>query len=58
MMDKQWKFDRYINGILPVYLENKIMKFAGKWMEDKIILIEATQTKKDNHFMLSLACNY
>ena len=36
--------------------QNSIIKFSGKWkeLEKKIILIKATQTKKDKHNMYLL----
>ena len=38
---------------------NDILKFAGKWMELKnIILSEVTQTQKDNYYMYSLISGF
>ena len=43
------------NGVLHSRENNDILKFEGKWMELKfIILSEVTQTQKDNYHMYSL----
>lgn len=45
------------NRILFSGKDSEIMKFSGKWMELKnIILSEVTQTHKDKHHMFFLLC--
>jgi hypothetical protein len=39
----------------PVIEENKMMKFAGKWVElEAILLHDATQTQKDKYCVVLL----
>ena len=41
------------------YTAEKIMKFAGKWMDlENIILNEVTQTQKDIYHMYSLISGF
>ena len=47
------------NGILLSYLKNEFMKFLGKWMDLKgIILSEVTQSQRNSHNMYSLISGY
>ena len=50
------KEDVYIhNGILLSHKKNKIMPFAGTWMDAEfIILSEVSQKEKDKYHMISL----
>ena len=52
------KEDVYIhNGILLSHKKNKIMPFAGTWMDAEfIILSEVSHKEKDNDQMISLIC--
>jgi hypothetical protein len=36
--------------------KNKVIPFAGKWMELKIMLSEVNQTENDRYHMFSLLC--
>ena len=52
------KEDVYIhNGILLSHKKNKIMPFAGTWMDAEfIILSEVSHKEKDKYHMISLIC--
>lgn len=58
-MDKENVVNFY-NGVWFNYLENDIMKIAGKWMqlEKKIILSEVTQNLKYEYLMYSLTIRH
>lgn len=60
-----WRMDKenvvnFYNGVWFNYLENDIMKIAGKWMqlEKKIILSEVTQNLKYEYLMYSLTIRH
>ena len=47
----------YIMEYYPAIEKNKIMPFAGTWMQLEIILLsEVSQTEKDKYHMISLIC--
>ena len=46
------------NRVLNSREKNDILKFAGKWMLENIILSEVTQTQKDNYDIYSLISGF
>jgi hypothetical protein len=56
-IQKMWYV--YTMDYYSVIKNNKLKKFAGKWMElDNFILSEVTQTQKNTHGMHSLISGY
>jgi hypothetical protein len=49
----------HIHGVYSAIKTREIMIFAGKWIEQKIIMLsEISQTKKGKYYMFCLICRF